>query len=325
MTMKVLITGGAGFIGFHLAKRLSSEGYEVVLADNLQRGRKDKDLDELLKRKNVKLVIMDVTKADDFNKLGKGFDQVYHFAAINGTANFYKIPDVVLKVGTLGTLNMLEWFTTKNQGGKLMLASSSEAYAGLANILGRMFPIPTPENVPLVIEDPSNVRWSYAASKIVGEVAMFSYAKSREMKRFTIIRYHNIYGPRMGNEHVIPQFIERIKKKEDPFTLFGGDNTRSFCYVEDAVEATQLVMEKPETDGQIVHIGRSDAEMKVSDLAKELFKITGFSPKVTVKPSPQGSVGKRCPDTTKLNSLGFKPKISLAEGLKRTYEWYSKA
>lgn len=321
--MKILITGGAGFIGFHLATKLSSNSSNtVVIADNFQRGRKDKELDSLLKRKNVKLAVIDVTNASDFAKLGSGYDWVFHFAAINGTSNFYRIPDKVLKVGAVGTINILEWFAEKNKKGKIMLASSSEAYAGLAAILGGKFPIPTPEDVPLVVEDPSNVRWSYGASKILGEVAMHSYAKARGFSRFTIIRYHNIYGPRMGNEHVIPQFISRALNKEDPFTIHGGEPTRAFCYVDDAVDATILVIQSEETNGRTVHIGRSDSEIKIKDLAKELFSITGFNPKVKLEKAPEGSAARRCPDVSTLSRLGFRPTTPLKEGLRRTYEWY---
>lgn len=320
--MKVLITGGAGFIGFHLAKQLASEGHKVVIADNFQRGKKDEELNSLLKQKNVSLITMDVTNEKGFGKLGSGYDHVYHLAAINGTENFYKIPDQVIRVGAVGTINVLDWFYSKNKEGKLLFASSSESYAGLVRLLGKRFPIPTPENVPLIIDDPSNVRWSYAASKILGEVAMFSWTKTRSGNNFVIVRYHNVYGPRMGTDHVIPQFIQRILAKENPFRIFGAENTRSFCYVADAIAATQLVMNSNETNGQIIHIGRSDAETKIIDLAKALFKVAVYEAEIKVEPAPKGAVSKRCPDVSKLVQLGFKPQISLQEGLRRAYEWY---
>ena len=321
--MKALITGGAGFVGFHLAKHLSSKGYEVHIADNFQRGRKDKDFDNLLKQENIRLIQLDVTQENQFSKLDNNYGQVYHFAAINGTGNFYKIPDQVIKVGVVGTINVLEWFSKKNKNGKIMFSSSSETYAGLMNILGNKFKIPTPEGVPLVVEDPKNVRWSYGASKIFGEVAFFSYAKARNFKRFSIIRYHNIYGPRMGYEHVVPQFIERIAKKENPFRIF-GNSTRSFCYVDDAVDATQLVMESDKTNGEIIHIGRDDGEIKIKELAEELFDIADFHPKIKLDKEAEGTVKRRCPDIAKLKKLGFNPKVSLKEGLERTFEWYQR-
>lgn len=242
-------------------------------------------------------------------------------AAINGTGNFYRIPDKVLKVGILGTLNVLDWFVRQKKG-KLLFSSSSETYASALKLLGERFPIPTPEGVPLVVDNPENVRWCYGASKILSEVAMHSYAKAHGMKNFVIIRYHNIYGPRMGFDHVIPQFIERIVKKENPFKIFGGQETRTFCYVDDETRATQLIMESEETNGQTIHIGRSDGEIKIIDVAKKLFDIADFRPRIEVLPAPKGSVLRRCPRTEKLKRLGFRPEINLDEGLRRTYEWY---
>lgn len=320
--MKVLITGGAGFIGFHLARQLSLGGFEVHIADNFQRGEKDYDFNLLLKKKNVRLIQIDITKESQFSKLDEDYNQIYHFAAINGTGNFYRIPDQVLKVGAVGTINVLEWFSAKNKKGKILFSSSSEAYSGLLGILGDKFKIPTPEDVPLVVDDPKNTRWSYGASKILGEVAFFSYAKARNFSRFAIVRYHNIYGPRMGHEHVIPQFIERAIKKENPFKIFGSQQTRSFCYVDDAIRATEMVMREDKTNGDITHIGRDDAEIKMIDLAEKVFDVAGYHPKIKIEKEAQGTVQRRCPDITKLKKLGFEPKIDLMTGLKKTYDWY---
>jgi len=322
MSKRVLITGGAGFIGFHLASQLSNQKkYHITILDNFERGGyDDKGLKKLSEKKNIHFIEGDVTNPRVFEKLNN-LDYIYHFAAINGTENFYSIPDKVLKVGVMGTLNILDWFV-KQEKGKLLFSSSSETYAGALNLLKDKFPIPTPEEVPLIIDDVKNVRWSYGAGKILGEVAMHSYAKAHNLEEFTIIRYHNIYGERMGFEHVIPQFIGRIEKKEDPFKIYGGLETRSFCYREDGIKATQLVMEDPRTNKQIIHIGRDDQEIKIIDLAKKLFEVAGVNPKIEIQPSPEGCVMRRCPDTTKLQQLGFSPKISLEEGLKKTYEWY---
>jgi len=227
----------------------------------------------------------------------------------------------VLKVGILGTINVLDWFV-KQKKGKLLFSSSSETYSGALRLLGDEFPIPTHEEIPLVVDDPKNVRWSYGGSKILGEIAMHSWSKAHNMKNFVIIRFHNIYGPRMGFEHVIPQFIERVVKRENPFKIFGGQETRTFFYVDDAVKAVQLIMEGPETNGQTIHIGRSDDEIKIIDLAKVLFKVAGVERDLDVQPAPAGSVKRRCPDASKLRALGFNPEISLEEGLRRTLEWY---
>lgn len=320
MTESALITGGAGFIGFHLARNLSNDGYNVTILDNFSRGREDNEFNELISRKNVQFIKADITEKSSFNNLGE-FDYVYHLAAINGTENFYNIPDQVLRVGVVGTLNVLDWFAKKKKG-KILFSSSSETYAGALKILSGDFPIPTPENVPLVIDDPSNVRWSYGAGKIIGEVAFYSYSAANGMDNFSIVRYHNIYGPRMGFEHVIPQFIERIERGDDPFHIMGGTETRTFCYVDDAVAATRMVMERGDTNGKVIHIGRSEGEISILDLANKIFSVAGVQPEIEIRPAPEGSVKRRCPDVQELSNLGFSPKFSLDNGLERIYQWY---
>ncbi len=321
MEKGVLITGGAGFIGFHLADYLSNQGQDVTLLDNLSRGEADEDFERLLGRKNVRFVEGDITEQKTFYELEGDFDFVYHLAAINGTENFYKIPHEVLRVGTIGTINVLDWFVRQKRG-KLLFSSSSEVYAGALKLMGDAFPIPTPEEVPLVIDKASNLRWSYGSSKMLGEIAMHSYSFAYDMDNFAIVRYHNIYGPRMGFEHVIPQFIERIVGMEEPFKIHGGSETRSFCHMDDGIRATQLIMENPGTNGQTIHVGRSDAETKIVDLARKLFEIADVDPKIEIRPAPEGCVMRRCPDTTKLQGLGFSPEVSLEDGLRQTYAWY---
>jgi len=320
MSKKVLITGGAGFIGFHLAKSLSDQEYKVTTLDNLSTIKNRSYLEDLAGRSNVEVIEGDITDLRTFETIGKDFDYIYHLAAINGTENFYSIPDQVLRVGTIGTLNVIDWFVEQG-GGKLLFSSSPEVYSGALGIMGDSFPVPTPENVPLVIDDPTNVRWSYAAGKIVGEVAMFSYEKTHDMD-FSIVRYPNVYGPGMGFNQVVPIFIKKILKRELPLEIFGGQETRSFCYVDDGVKATRLVMESSETNRQTVNIGVEDGEIKIIDLAEKLFNIVGLDSEIDIKPSEKGSVMRRCPDLTKLLNLGFSSEVSLDEGLRRTYDWY---
>ncbi len=319
--MNVLITGGAGFIGLHLSKHLADCGYKITIIDNFERITSAKNLDDIPINDSVSFINADITLPQTFDNLTKDYDYIYHLAAINGTPNFYSIPDKVLKVGVLGVLNILDWFA-KRKSGKLLFSSSSETYSGGYALLGKKFPFPTPEDVPLIVSNPKNVRWSYGASKILGEVAMYSYAKAYNFDNFVIVRYHNVYGPRMGYDHVIPQFIKRIVKKQNPFKIFGYNETRAFCYISDAIKATQMVMESSKTKGDIINIGRSDEEIKIRDLAKKLFKIAGVDPKIEIEPSPEGSALRRCPDTRKLKNLGFAPEVPLEDGLKICYDWY---
>lgn len=319
--MKVLITGGTGFIGYHLSKALAKKDCEVTICDNLSRGKMDDELKDLIDLDNVKFVECDLTKKEDLDKLEKDYDFLYHLAAINGTKHFYERPHEVLRVNVLATINLLDWFiTTKCK--KILFTSSSETYAGTIKTFNGQ--IPTPEDIPLSIEDIKNPRWSYGGSKILGELFFINYARIHNF-RMSIIRYHNIYGPRMGYEHVIPEFMIRALKKQNPFKIIGGKETRAFCYIEDAVKATIAVMESEKTDGEIVHIGNSKEEITIQDLAREVISLGNYSPEIKILPAPEGSVNRRCPDTTKLKNLtSFESKISLNEGLKKTYKWYSK-
>ncbi len=327
MVMKILITGGAGFIGLHLANHLlrADQKNKLYLVDNFQRGRKDEDFERLRKDKRVKILTLDLTDPKSYSKLGKGYDHVYHLAAMNGTKLFYEKPQEVLRVNTISLVYMLEWFRTKNASGKFCFTSSNEAYAGALNAFN-ILPIPTPEAVPLVIDDPYNPRWSYASTKLIGELFVIHHAKAYNFKAF-IVRPHNFYGPRAGSGgHVIPDFCERIVAKLDPFPIYGADDTRTFCYIEDAVRAMSLLMNSSKTDGQpieTVHIGDFE-EIKMGELAEKMFKVTGWHPKnLDIKNSPPGSVKRRLADVSKLQRLtGWKPEISLEAGFKLTFDWY---
>lgn len=325
---KILITGAAGFIGYHLLKHLLdlSKDTEFVLVDNLRRGKFDENFVKLLEDKQVKFLALDLTDLTVYAKLGNGYDHVYHLAAINGTKFFYKMPHEVMRINMLSLIYMLEWFRDHNRDGKFCFTSSNEVYAGGLNVFGKL-PIPTPEKVPLVIEDPYNPRWSYAATKLAGELFIINYAKMHNF-RALIVRPHNFYGPRAGyKSHVIPDFSERITAKIDPFPIYGADDTRTFCYIDDAVHAMQMLMDSPKTDGQpieTVHIGDS-REITIRELAEKMFEVAGWRPKsLDIKNSPPGSVKRRLADTTKLRNLvGWAPEVPLEEGLRMTYEWYS--
>ena len=325
--MKILITGGAGFIGYFLAKHLLSAGSQdlaLLLVDNLQRGKMDADLQALLSDSRVKFLNLDLTNPDSYAELGNGYDHVYHLAAVNGTKWFYEKPHETLRINTLSLVYMLEWFRKENLQGKFCFTSSNEAYAGGLNAFDTL-PIPTPEKVPLVIDDPYNPRWSYAATKLVGELFVIHYAEKYNF-RAIIVRPHNFYGPRAGYEHVVPEFCQRIVNKVDPFPIYGSDDTRTFCYIEDAVRAMRLLMDSSKTDSQpieTVHIGDFH-EITMKELAEKLFSVTGWRPKkLDIKSSPAGSVKRRLADVNKLQTLtDWKPEVSLEEGLRRTYDWY---
>ena len=206
--MKALVTGGAGFIGFALARKLVEEDYDVTIVDNLQRGKADATFGVLLERDNVRFVDGDLTERATFDSLETDYRQVYHLAAINGTRHFYQIPHLVLRVNVLATINLLDWFAGSDCK-KVVFASSSESYAGTINRFG--YTIPTPEDIPLCIDDVMNPRWTYGGSKLVGELFFINYARQYKFD-MSIVRYHNIYGERMGYDHVIPEFCQRLIK-----------------------------------------------------------------------------------------------------------------
>jgi len=318
--MKVLVTGGAGFIGYHLSKNLADKGYNVIICDNYQRGKEDKYFKALTKMKNVKIFIIDLTKPNHVEKLPKDFNYVYHLAAINGTEYFCTKPEQVLYVNILSTINLLNHFSGCNNT-KILFSSSSEAYASSYTINPDL-EFPTKEDIPLSITDVFNPRYSYGGSKLVGELLVINYAK-RFGFPYSIIRYHNIYGPRMGYKHVIPEFILRMSKKENPFKIYGGNQTRAFCFVQDAINATISVNETKKTNSEIVHIGKSDEEIEIIDLAKLLFSVTNYNASIQDQSPRQGSVNRRCPNVSKLKELtGILPEVSLKEGLEITYRWY---
>lgn len=317
----ILITGGAGFVGLHLARFLLGVESKamITLVDNFSRGKKDDELGDVLKNHRIKFIQADLTNAAVLEKLGGTFDYVYHLAAINGTKFFYEIPHEVLRVNTLSLLNVLEWFC-KGPHGKLVFSSSSETYAGSVNL--GIAKVPTPEDVPLSVVDLKNPRWSYGGSKIIGELFCLNYGRIYK-KPISIVRFHNFYGPRMGFEHVIPEFCKRIVDGEDPFIIKGGDQTRSFCYILDGVRGLHLAMAAQKADNEIINLGNDKEEIKIEALAKLLFEISGRKPKIKIEAEPKGSIARRCPDLKKARSLlGYEPQVLLREGLEKTWQWY---
>ncbi len=323
---RIIVTGGGGFIGYHLANYLAEKkDTEVTVIDNHARGKADEMFKELISRDNVIFFQEDLTQKNFYDKLSGRYDEIYHLAAINGTKNFYNKPYEVLRVGILSLINILEWCNAENCGA-FLFSSSSESYAGTVNnfLENHAEYIPSSENIPLTIDDVKNPRWSYGGSKIVGELLTINYCRTKNLP-FKIIRYHNVYGVRMGFDHVLPEFFKRIHDKVNPFPIFGGQETRAFCAVEDAVQATEAVMLSKNCDGEVVHIGNSTQEIKIIDLLKLVLDIANFQPDIEIHPAPEGCVMRRCPNTEKLfNLTGFEAKMSLEEALPKMYAWYEK-
>jgi UDP-glucuronate decarboxylase len=312
--MRALLLGGAGFIGLHLARRLVADGFEVTIVDDFSRGRRDTDLEAL----PVRVVSADLTDPAGYAALPTGWDQVYLLAAVVGVRNVEQDPARVVRVNTLVAMHTLDWLTP---GDRVFFASTSEVYAG--GVDAGVVPVPTAETVPTMISDITAPRFAYAASKLLGEAAFLHTARARGFEA-VVGRFHNVYGPRMGADHVIPEMSLRALAGEDPFRVPGADQFRAFCHVDDAVEAMVRLMATPEAAGRIVHIGNDREETNIGDLARLVLRVAGADPAIEASSAPSGSVHRRCPDLGLLRDLtGYEPKVTLEDGVRGTYAWYA--
>ena len=313
---RILVTGGSGFIGAALVKALVRRGEAVRVLDDHSRGHPRRLLEI---KDDVELITGDIRDAAACDAAMAGIEEVHHLAYINGTATFYSAPDLVLDVGVKGMVNVID--ACRRHGVKtLLLASSSEVYQSAPRV-------PTDESVPLVIPDPLNPRLSYAAGKIISEMLAINHGR-RDFERVLIFRPHNVYGPDMGFDHVIPQLAMRLKRlgRERaegalPFPIQGsGKETRSFCHVDDLLAGVMVMRERGEHLG-IYHIGTAE-EVAIADLAQRMARMIGRE--IVLEPSAvaQGSTPRRCPDISKLRALGYEPRVTLAAGLPPTLEWY---
>ncbi|MFI5776809.1 NAD-dependent epimerase/dehydratase family protein [Nocardia sp. NPDC051570] len=317
MAERVLITGGAGFVGLHLARRLVRDGAEVVLLDDFSRGRADADLDEV--RRRAEVIAHDLTTPIPDGSVRGDFDAVYHLAAVVGVRRSNENPGHVLRTNMLATLHLLDWCAARSPGA-LFLSSTSEVADGAMRTGLSTFP--SPEGVPFVLADPRAPRSSYALSKIVSETL---FLQRSSQFRIRIGRYHNIYGPRMGYSHVIPEFIERALSGADPFAIHGDAQTRAFCHIDDAVEATIGLTRLGTADPVVANIGNDKEEIKIRDLANRVLALAGVRPELAISDPPAGSPDRRLPELSVLRrTLGYEPKVDLDTGLRATFDWYAR-
>jgi nucleoside-diphosphate-sugar epimerase len=319
MSKKVLIIGGAGFIGMNITNKLASKGYQITIADNFFRGKMDKDLKGIVEKNKISVVSEDFTKEYAFNALDKDYDYVYMLASVVGVEYTEKIPNELIRINTQLILNTLEWIKN-TQCKKVLFTSTSECYAG--TIEAFEYKIPTPETVPVCIEDITHPRFTYAVTKMLGESGFIQYSRVYDFE-CTIVRFHNVYGPRMGFKHVIPQVVQRFLKEEDPFKVYGFDQTRAFNFIDDAVRGTIDAMESKKTNGEILHIGDMNSEITIEELVHYIGSLVKYEGKYERQDAHSGSVSRRCPDTSKAEKLiGYKPAVGWKDGVKETVDWY---
>jgi len=300
-----LVTGGTGFIGSNICKHLISKNYNVKIYDNNSRGSISKIKNF---KKKVKFIKGDIRNQKALNKALKNTDAVIHLAYVNGTKYFYSKPVLILDIAVKGILNIIE-ACKKNHVKELYLASSSEVYQTPNKI-------PTDEHEPLKIPNIFNPRYSYGGGKILTELMGIHYGK-KYFKKLIIFRPHNVYGPNMGNEHVVPEFINRFKSiKGKNFKIQGtGNEIRSFIYIDDFINAFNIILNRGK-HLNIYNIGTAE-KIKIKDLAYKLSKI--LKKKIIIKKSSlvKGSTKVRVPDINKIKRIGFKPKFNLEKGLRK--------
>ncbi len=318
--MKALITGGAGFIGYHLANELLDNGYEVVLADNFSRGVEDKFLKDLEKDVRITFFTIDLMCQENVTKLGDDYDYIFHFAAIIGVQNVLNHAYDVLEKNVRLLFNLIELGHMQKHLNRFVFASTSEIYAGTLRYY--QMEIPTPETTPLTITPLDNPRTSYMLSKIYGEAVM-----NQSGLPFTIIRPHNFYGPRMGMSHVIPELLRKAfeAKNGEKLEVFSVDHCRTFCYISDAVKMIRLLAESDKTLGEAYNVGNQQPEVSILKVAEMILEITEKKLFIDVKPATTGSPSRRCPKMSKVeNCIGYSGQINLKDGIKKTYSWYKK-
>lgn len=315
---RAIVTGAAGFLGFNIATLLAETGdYEVICVDNFCRGKCDDRYLALGTRNGVTLLECDLNDPEIYSNIPLDVDTVFHMAALNGTQNFYSRPFEVIRCCTLPTLYLIEHFGNSGVKPRFIYAGTSEAYAATISKFG--WAIPTAEAVPLCIDDPYNARWSYGASKLHGEIVTINGCRHFGMP-FTIVRYHNAYGPRMGDKHVIPDFLSRAKHGE--YSLYGGSDTRSFLFGDDAARATIALAQAAAAAGETYHVGGT-LEISMVELAQLIMRVCAMEGELLVHEAPKGSVSRRCPDVEKARALiGKFETVSLEEGLRRTADYY---
>lgn len=314
----VLVTGGVGFFGFQLAKQLVNHGYHVHLVDNLARGVIDKEVESLLRKPGVMLSQIDLLDTDAVFALGSHFESIVHLAAIIGVQHVVERPYDVLLDNTRTFDNIIKLAQKQNNLSRLLFASSSEVYAGTLKYFQLEFP--TPESSALTVSALNEPRTSYMLSKIMGEAMCH-----QSNVPYTIFRPHNIYGPRMGMAHVIPEQLKKAfeAKPGDELGVHSADHTRTFCYIDDAVEMLLRMLETKSCVGQTLNVGTEIPEVTIREIGEMCAAVSGKNLNIKELSPTLGSPQRRIPGMQLARDLlSIEPQIGLEEGIKKTWDWY---
>jgi len=318
MRKKALVTGGAGFIGGHLVTRLVAEGYEVDVVDDMSRGVDDALVAGFRQSPGVRVVRADLRDPQSLAALPRDFTHVVHFAALLGVQNVLDRPYAVLRENVAMLETTLDFAARQEHLERFVFPSTSEVYVGTLQHFE--LPLPTPETTPLAVSPLAHPRTSYMLSKIYGE-ALVQHAGLP----FTVVRPHNVYGPRMGLRHVVPELLEKIHRLAPggELVVASPEHSRTFCYVDDAVELVHRLMTRAEGKNGTFNVGVEAPEVTIGALAERLAGTVGKPVAFRSGEVTPGSPSRRAPHmghTTK--ATGYEPRVGLDEGLARTYAWY---
>lgn len=305
---KILITGGAGFIGSHLAERLCA-GNKVIIFDNLRRNSLSQ-IPELKAHPNVKFIKGDILDKRKVANAAKGCDIVIHLAAIAGVSSYYKEPAKTLRVNLIGTINLLEY--CKSRGiRKFIYFSTSEVYGQDALYVNEE----SPNNIGPI----SDLRWSYATSKLASEHLVLRYGEEYGFKAFTV-RPFNIYGPRQTGEGAISNFLRSVTRNEPMVVNGDGSPIRAWCYVSDCIDAVEVMVNNDALSGGVFNIGNPLGKCTTLELARLVNAVSGKDAPIIFKKMKNTEIRVRIPNIGKAKRLlGFRPKVGLKAGLKILY------
>ncbi len=302
---RVVVTGGAGFVGSHLSEKLAERGYYVVILDNLSTGKRE-NIEELLKKDAVDFIRGSVTDLPLLNRVLQDTDYVFHQAAIPSVPRSVKNPQASLEANVVGTLNVL--LAARDRGiKKVIYASSSSAYGDTPSLPKREDMLPNPQS-------------PYAVTKLAGEYYCQVF---KEVYRLSTacLRYFNVYGPRQDPDSqyaaVVPRFIKRALQNKPPIVLGDGDQTRDFTFVKDAVLANILAAESNAEGVFNVGNGRN---ISINELARMILKSLGMDLETVHEEPRPGDVRHSLADISKAKTFGYEPRYSLEKGLEETIE-----